>query len=196
MGSYYYAVATLPYLRLDSDRHPSLEEFHELCERWCPAEDLKIILDSALENVSLESDEVHPIVLKYYRWEAGLRNELIRQRAQKLQRDAQAMIQTTESGDDFSARSGLSEAVRTIMSAPNALAADEALDAIRWEYLSELEVGQYFNLEQMLVYYIRLQILVRRNSLTIEAGAESYTAHYEAVREQMNTTQKFDGEQV
>ncbi len=227
MKSYYYAASTLPFLRFDGEKHPSIQEFLETCLLWCGHSDFQVIKSASLDfggsggfgnsggsgdikgfggsgnsgGVGGSSDKlfdpsIHPVLRSFYTWEVGLRNELLRQRSQRLARDGQQYIRKNESGDDFSARSGLSERVRNILGSGTALDSDQALDGLRWEFLDQLEVGQFFNPGQMIVYYLRLQIVVRRKSLTRKTGRESFAGHYAAVRGQMNAIQNFDGEQI
>lgn len=194
MGSYYFALSSLPYLSFTGDRYPAEEEFLEVASQWCEEGDYALLVTAGLEPGGDEA--VHPLVLKFHHWEMGLRNELVRQRAANLQRDGQGFVHRDEIGDDFTARSGLSEAVRNAVQAESPLKADEALDRLRWQHLDELEVGQFFNIEQMIVYYLRLQILLRRGSFTVDQGREAFNGHYESVHARMQESQKFNGEQA
>jgi hypothetical protein len=194
LGSYYYAMASLPFLRLDGDQYPEAEEFLEVARDSVSAGDLSVIRTSSIDPAA--GSAPHPLVEKFHQWEMGLRNELVRQRAAELQRDGQDFIRRSAGGDDFSARSGLTESVRSALQNDSPLKADEALDEMRWAYLEELEVGQFFNLEQMIVYYLKLQILLRRRSLTRAAGTEAFDGHYEAVHERMQQSQNIHGEQA
>lgn len=193
MGSYYYAVASLPYLTFETEDVPGREEFLEICRQWGTESDLEI-----LSRITLEPDApgLHPILDRYQRFETGLRNELVKQRSQHLQRDPQDYIHSDKTGDDHTAVSGLSEQVRAAVQAPTPLKADEILDRLRWQFLDELEIGQFFNVQQMIVYYLRLQILLRRNSLTKETGREEFDGHYQKVRSQMQEIQNDNGVQA
>jgi hypothetical protein len=194
MSSYYYAMSSLPYLRLDGDQYPSREEFLETARDAADEDDFRVISSSNLDPA--DGPAPHPLVEEFHRWETGLRNELVRQRAAALERDGQAFVRRVDTGEDFTARSGLAEAVRAAVQAASPLKADESLDEMRWQYLEELEVGHFFTIEQMIVYYLKLQILLRRRSLTSEAGLEAFTGHYETVHSRMQQTQDIHGEQT
>jgi hypothetical protein len=204
VASYYYAAASLPYLKFDGDKYPDLDEFLQVISDWGDDADLDIIRASSLSpqgDSDDSSDEqaqriVHPVVARFYEWETGLRNELVRQRAAERNRDGQPFIHRDSSGDDFTARTGLAEAVRSAIQASTPLEADELLDRMRWQFLDELEIGQFYNLDQMIVYYLRLQILLRRRSLTEDSGQQAFSGHYEAVHHQMQEIQNVNGEQA
>lgn len=193
MSSYYYALASLPYLQFEGDRYPELEDFIEISQKWGSANESLL-----LEDISLEPDleTLHPLLKRYAQWEVGLRNELVRQRAALQERDGQAFIVRDQGGDDYSVRSGLSEAVRTALNAESPLKADEILDQLRWNFLDELEVGHFYDLEQMIVYVLKLHILLRRRAMTRDAGRASFERHYSAVRERMEQSQNMNGEQA
>ncbi len=194
MSSYYYALASLPYLRFDAERIPSEGEFLDVARSWCSDRDFAVIAASSLDPLGSESS--HPLVKRFLNWETGLRNELVRQRAAELERDGQENIRRGENGDDYSARSGLADSVRASIQAETPLRADEMLDELRWSYIEDLEVGHFFTIEQMLTYYLKLQILLRRRSLTVERGREAFADHYRAVRAHMQESQKLHGEQA
>ena len=44
----------------------------------------------------------------------------------------------------------------------------------RWQFLEDIELGHDFDLERLLVYSIKLQLLERRESLTVEKGEERF----------------------
>lgn len=174
MGSYFYVLAGLPFLEFESGRFPDLRDFLETCRLFLTDADQRV-----MESVKVEPETEgawHPLLLRFWHWEIGLRNELARQRAELLGREAQ--IRLNDMGSDCTAIAGLRDSLKGIMQSESPLKVDEELDRLRWQYLDEIAAGQYFNLQQLIVYYLRLQILQRRQSLTSDSGREIYQDHY------------------
>ena len=179
MGSYYYAAASLPFLEFTSDVLPAAEDFLSLCYHCGGDAELKIIASASLEPNDVSA---HPLIRSFWRWEIGLRNELTRQRSLLLNRES--VIHSDDTGSDGTAIAGLSEMLKALMQSSNPLEADEELDRLRWQYLDELECGHVFDIQQMIVYYLRLQILLRRRSLVVDEGRRLYQQYVADINQQ------------
>ena len=59
-----------------------------------------------------------------------------------------------------------------IFSAASPMDADEMLEIARWRRLESLEHGQYFNLEWLALYCLKLQIMERRGSFDMQIGMD------------------------
>ncbi len=59
--------------------------------------------------------------------------------------------------------------------------AEEYLNRERWIFLEELEVGHFFDLEKLIVYSIRLQLLERKKFFSMEKGKEHFLEMYEQI---------------
>ena len=60
--------------------------------------------------------------------------------------------------------------------ADSPLMAEEILNKARWRYLDELEFGHYFDIEILVIFFIKLQILERISSFDAEVGSERLNA--------------------
>jgi hypothetical protein len=60
--------------------------------------------------------------------------------------------------------------------ADSPLVAEGILNKARWRYLDELEFGHYFDIERLVIFFIKLQILERISSFDAEEGRESLNA--------------------
>jgi len=49
----------------------------------------------------------------------------------------------------------------------------------RWQFLDSLEFGHYFDLEFLIMYYLRLQILKRLFTFNKKIGREKYQQYLE-----------------
>ena len=186
MSSYYYILASLPHLEFESGHIPVPADFLDLCRLFLSESDMRIIesatlhphAEAAQEAPAEDAQEAPavPLLEKFRRWEMGLRNELAKQRSQILNREAN--IRLNDEGSDCTAVSGLADSVKLIMQSATPLEADRELDRLRWQYLNELGSGHYFNIEQLIVYYLRVRICIRRALLTADSGITAYDEQY------------------
>ncbi|HUX13778.1 MAG TPA: DUF2764 family protein [Spirochaetia bacterium] len=189
MSKYFYAVATLPYITYESDSFMSPEEFLEFCsyqlrqDRFLAIARLSLQPPSASSVRSCGSDAVD----RFFRFERGMRNALVRHRAAKSGRDASAFISPDLQGNDLSDDVAASELARTAFAAgaSSPLQAEEILDRGRWEILDQVEVTHHFDFDNLALYYLRLLILTRKAGRTRELGAAGYDAEYAKMTQSM-----------
>ncbi|MGI9257136.1 MAG: hypothetical protein ACR2PY_09405 [Salinispira sp.] len=186
MSSYYYILASLPHLEFESDYIPDPADFLDLCRLFLSESDMRIVESATLHPHAEAPAETAPetaavpLLEKFRHWEIGLRNELAKQRSQILNREA--AIRLNDDGSDCTAVSGLADSVKLIMQSATPLEADIGLDRLRWQYLNELGSGHYFNVQQLIVYYLRLRIRIRRDRLTADSGIAAYNEQMNGVR--------------
>ncbi len=182
MSSYYYILASLPHLTFESEHIPEPAVFLDLCRLFLSESDMRIVESATLyphAEAPAETAAV-PLLEKFRHWEIGLRNELAKQRSQILNREA--AIRLNDEGSDCTAVSGLADSVKLIMQSATPLEADIGLDRLRWQYLDELGSGHYFNVQQLIVYYLRVRIRIRRDRLTADSGIAAYNEQMNGVR--------------
>jgi hypothetical protein len=174
LAQYYYLVASLPMLFFDSERAPTLDAFLQLCAEHLSPGDFRLV--EAASIAVLERRRPSCGVLERWRtWETALRNELVRLRAKARGVDPERHLR--ESGDVV-AVTGIA---RGAFAQELPLAAELSLDRARWEFLDELEEGHHFDVEKVVIYHLRLQILHRRAFFQVETGTEAFGAVYEKV---------------
>ena len=166
---YYYVITSLPYLSLSEELPIRKDDFLANCEKYLKKTDFDI-----LESVSLfdaEENEVPlDVIRRFFKWETGLRNSLVRLRAESLGLEPDEFVRG-EIFDHFQAL--LAEEA---FNADSPLMAEEILNKARWRYLDELEFGHYFNIESLVIFFIKLQILERISSFDAEEGRERLNA--------------------
>jgi hypothetical protein len=174
LAQYYYLVASLPMLFFDSERPLELEAFLELCAEHLSRGDYRMVETASISL--LERRRPSCAVLERWRtWETALRNELVRLRAKVRGADPERHLR--ESGD-IVAVTGIA---RGAFAQELPLAAELSLDRARWDYLDELEEGHFFDVEKVVVYHLRLQVLHRRALFQVETGTGAFGAVYEKV---------------
>ena len=179
---YYYTVSSLPYLQLDGEITINVEEFLEACRPWLKERDMQ-----ALESTRLvpEPEDVHRLEdfsnaqRAFYVFEAGLRNELVRLRAASLGWEALDSLVLTADDEDFTGDAEIAERAREAYQQESPLEADRQLDRARWAFLDDLAVGHYFDLDTLVIYYLKLLIMDRRIHMSTAEGTDAFETVYD-----------------
>ncbi len=175
MSQYYFLVASLPFLSYDGDHAAAPEEFLASAREHLTPRDYAIV-SSARIDAPVELEPGPAVVVSWQRFERGLRNELVKVRAGKLGADAAAYIRTDEAGRDDTDRTGLADIAREAFGEESPLSGENVLGRARWEFLNELEVGHFFDLDLLVIYYLKLQIVARRRRFNRDDGERIFRA--------------------
>ena len=172
MPQFYFTVSSLPLLLLDADLTLTPESFVELCKDQLPPSSFSEFEDA----IKLEGITQNKTAAMLRLWTQSLKYELARLRAQKLgwEFDVQYEVpyfQATET----TARESFNE--------ESPLLAEEILNRARWNYLEELEIGHYFDLEKLIIYYFKLVLLIGKSLLTKPNGQDQYEVQYKTITE-------------
>jgi len=132
-----------------------------------------------LARISFDALHIRPgdpaVWQAYASWETALRNELARQRAQRLGLAPEPFLR------DAPFFASLSTMAKEALGAGTPMAVETALDRRRWSYLEELETGTQFDLGRLVVFRLKLLLLERKNKFRPERGLESFTKEYTGV---------------
>ncbi len=176
MAQYYYTVAALPYLSFDAPPPITLSEFRTLCRDTLSEADWEILQQASLFG---EESGKNDLLFRWHRWEQSFRSELGRLRAAKLGMDADSIPRIVpETGR-------VQELARAAWMETSPLAAEQLILKAFWEVLEELEVNHFFDLEKLLVYHLKLQILHLKAQRNREEGVKNFSSVYHRIREQM-----------
>ena len=157
MDKYFYFVSQLPALVFDRDPGLTKDEFMEEAAKWLSAGDLKRL--SAVTLFDSESDSKGPRLVREFReFEARFRTELAKWR--KARHDGQDM-KTFE----FPA---------AMVKEGNPLEVEKKLLHWRWQQIDAMEGEHHFDLEWLILYYLKLQILQRISLYNKEKGLEIF----------------------
>jgi hypothetical protein len=189
MAQYHYLVATLPTISSDSNQFMSTESFLQLCHRWLTKGDSRLIeattLVIATPQPKHKKTGTNHLIQHWHAFEIQLRNELVRQRALKLQREPSAYLRKMAHGSHHVAREWLVQGVRAAVHESNPLLAEQMLNNLLWRYLNDLERNQFFNVEFLQVYYLKLQLLERTAQFRTEQGNTHFQQAYAAAAKQL-----------
>jgi len=115
-----------------------------------------------------------------------MRNELVKRRAPKLGLNAEDYMR----GNEYD--SACARIAEDVFQVESPFTAEEILDRARWRFLEELEIGHYFDIEKLVIYSLKLQILARRSLFSSEKGQEKLASAIRQVEEIWN--QKIEAE--
>ncbi len=179
MSSYYYFAATLPSLRYDGTPPMPLDEFMERAARYLSPRDLFVLEGARLyvpEDGSFPmSAGSSALLMRYYRWERSLRNELARLRAQRLQKPAEKHLRPGE--PEWEGH----KTAQAAFQAEDPLQGELIIERERWAFIESLAVNRFFDMEFLASYALLLQALERRARFTAEAGEAGYGTVYRSV---------------
>ena len=157
MDKYYYFSAQLPLLNLEQvEDVPSKGFFLDEAEKWLTKKDLDILSSTDLNVFMLEKK--NSFLKKFCVFECDLRSELSKYRQSQK--------------EDFEYKTNLFP--MSFLKEGTPLETEKKLLQFRWAFLSENELGHYSDLEFLIVYYLKLQILWRLASFDKEKGEAEF----------------------
>ena len=170
--AYYFLVASLPSLHWGQWESGSLEYFLTSCQKELSSPDL-----AAIKNIDLEGDVVvqnaNPILRAWAGLNQKLRNEVAQLRAKKAGKNPADIIRGTLDEGPM-----IAETVLLASKAQDPLETQKVLDQFRWQWLETWAAGQYFNLEFLLIYALKLKILERYKNISISPKGREVFAEY------------------
>ena len=132
---------------------------------------------NAIRKATLDIDEALPhdnsILKAWTDFNRTLKNEMAYVRAARLGRDFTKYIRGERAGDP-----SVTDKVMEAIKSENPLAVEKFLDRFRWAYLEQLTFGQYFNLEFLILFGLKLQILEYYQKLTTSPKAKETFEEY------------------
>lgn len=176
-GNYIYFAGSLPMLFFGETPSLSLSDFDEAAQRLTDPHTAQMLRQAVLytsDTTGLPAD-----ICKFYDWETALRNALLDVR-KKFRVNA---VDCKRGNPDF--YSEIPATVTQAANAPDLLEAEKILDRARFQALEYLSAGHYFDLEFLMLYRIKLQILEKYLPRTPEAGNRALEQILENV---MNTS--------
>lgn len=162
--NYYYFAATLPMLTFGTRPPMSNQEFLERCNDQLRQADLELI-KKALLIPPKEIKKTNSTLSSWTEFEDASRNELVNYRAKKLGRDPAVYFRGA-----YMPNPHIVAMISLAAQAENPLMVERRLDLSRWEKLEEIELLHYFDLQFLIVYYLKLQILNKWASIRAEKG--------------------------
>ena len=157
MDKYYYVVAQLPLLFYDKEPTITSDDFLKEAEKWLSSRDYATLSQARYD--STDTGIARPKLLKeYIAQEFRFRTELAAwRRAQKEGVDYKP--------ETFSV---------SLIKEGNPLEVEKALLKRRWDMISQVEPDHHFDLEFLILYFFKLQILEKLSLYNKEKGLEIF----------------------
>jgi hypothetical protein len=175
VAHYYYAVASLPYLLFEQEKSVDVNEFLAFCHRQLSQTDYHLLTKASLEDFP-EPEKPNPVLTNWQNWEKALRNELVKLRAHELGFEPTDM---EEAPDVLEVK----DLAREVFSQDSPLQAELMLMRARWDYLERLEINHFFDIEKLIIYYLKLQLLARKEQFKKEYGEEQFEKNYNTIKD-------------
>ena len=174
--NYYYFVASLPHISYGDKPTFSTADFRDQCEiqlnsgdasliPYCTF-DPKIIMETSRKTGSSFIDQ-------FMQWERTMILTLASLRAVRLKRQF-----TDDVPHDMPRVEALAKAAFEM---DDPLEAQLTMDRARWGVLDEMLGLEYFGVNNIYVYLLKLQLLERKQRLDTEKGLEAYREIYNSI---------------
>ena len=157
MDKYYYFVSQLPLLLFGREASLVIDDFLREAKKWLGARDYVILSRGALDDISPTAQ--NPAGLKeYVKFESRLRNDIARWRKAR------------QAGQKYMPVSFPPSFVEE----GTPLEVEKKLMRLRWVFIEHLEAAHHFDLEFLILYFLKLQILHRLFSFEKEKGSTKF----------------------
>lgn len=176
MKEQYYLVSQLPDISAAGEKStlPITEKYYrDLCSRFLDAKDVEILNKISLEAPKLPESTGSAFLDKWYDFERALRFALAQIRAQKMKKEL-GNIPVSITAD-------IVQAARTAVGMDSPLSAEQFLYEFRLGILGKLQPLDYFSVDAVLAYGVRLMLLERIRKFDKEKGTESYHKIYDTI---------------
>jgi hypothetical protein len=183
MAQYYYAVATLPSLSLEETSYFTIENFLEFMQEQLTEEDYNHLRRATLDPPE-EFGDMPAAYVTFARFVVALRNALSKERAGELGWELEEHLRLDDRGETGVTEPEAMSRAKEALNADNPFRAEEAIVRAQWALLDELEVGRFFNIEKIIIYYLRLQLCERFGNMTVERGMDRFDEQYSRVANQ------------
>ncbi|MBR0457773.1 MAG: DUF2764 family protein [Victivallales bacterium] len=164
----FYFLSTLPTLRAGQKPPFSVQQFLENCRNTLPPK-----LAAAAERASLlpQDEDSSDTMAAWYAFEAFLRNTTGDIRLTRLPRGNNLSFRKKESNH---LSPGDRKLIEDAMALPTPAEREAALDQVRWKFLDSLEACHTFDQDLLEIYAVKLQLLEKQSSRTLETGRAAF----------------------
>lgn len=153
MDRYYYFISSLPVLNMEGKIPLSMDAFLDESRRLLTDKDCQIV-ERMIEGIAIEEGLV---VLK--EWQA-FQNLLANMNVQLCATQSKKNPHDYIRGEYYE-NAIIQNLLSQIAKSNNLLENEKLIDKARWDFLDQIEVGHYFDLDKVIVYALKLKIMDR-----------------------------------
>lgn len=165
MDKYYYLISSLPLLKFTEAPSITKEDFIAEAKKWLKYTDFIILFKVNINNLFEDEKDVS-LLKRWKEFERSLREELAFFRSAR------------RNNIEYKVRKDLSD---IIQEDNNPLEIERGLLLLRWDFLEEEEIGHFFDLDFLIIYYLKLQLLQRLFSFDKEKGKERFETYSKVI---------------
>lgn len=148
MDRYYYFVSQLPLLIFGEKPYVGSGNFLAEAQKWLSGKDLSMMLKVSINDFYTKGDD-NKALKKYKDFERNLREEIASFRSKENQEIGFSNLNLREG---------------------TPLETEQRLLLLRWKFIEGLEEGHFFDLDILILYFLKLQVLERLLSFDKEKG--------------------------
>lgn len=175
LTQYYFTGASLPLLQYESKSSSITEEdFINILGSELSLKDRMQVLSFSFD-IGYPTDTLSNLGQKFWTSEKNLRNELVRLRTAEKSIDARNYLKDPEN-DPY-----IIGIANTTFKAESPYEAETIINNWRWTLLCELETGHFYDVDFFTAYYLKLQILNRKNRFSVDEGIKIFNSIYQTV---------------
>ncbi len=157
MDKYYYVVTQLPMLFFEREPDISSSVFMEEAEKWLSPKDFNALTRARFTDIS-PGKKKPKTYARYRDFELAFRTELARWR------------QAVREGQEYKPQMFPSAMIKE----GNPLEVEKAILRFRWHFIDEMQTDHHFDLDFVVLYYLKLQILEQLFTFDKEKGLEKF----------------------
>ena len=163
MTNYYiYLISSLPALSFGAKPPLSFDGFLSRCNGLISDRDMDIIRSArAIDDKCMGAK--NGTLRKWIGFNTMVRNELVKIRALRKKIDPTKYLREDGCPDSIYASHIAINAYRK----PSLIDAEKALDLEKWQYLEELSIGHYFDIDIAIIYACKLLILEKWDKIQV-----------------------------
>jgi len=154
MDKYYYLISQLPFLKFNEKTYLDSKMFLSQAAKWLNEKEIWCLERVSISNFKIDKAE-SLLVQKYKEFEEALRKELVFFRKKE------------ESRNTF-------KVLKTDLLEGNPFEVEKNLLKVRWDYIEEQAKDHSFDLEALILYFLKLQILERLVTFDKEKGIQKF----------------------
>ncbi|UER67306.1 DUF2764 family protein [Borrelia sp. BU AG58] len=165
LSPYYYVISTLPYLDIRSGKVWSVSDFFKNVEIALDQEDfifLKNLTETGVLRGSLG------VIDCFLDFEEQMKYALAYIRAERLGFPRDVYLESSYFSNYFLG------VLKVVCLKENPFEVELGLDLLKWQFLTDLEVGNEFNFEKLVVYFLKLMLVSRRSLFVEKVGERNF----------------------
>ena len=146
-------MSSLPYLRFKGEVPLSRDDFLCECKKWLDPDEMRTILSADIHSPEGAREDTE-LLREWKEFDEGLKKELARAR------------EAAKKGKSYKGPDTLKE----VMEKETPLLMEEGFEKTRWDFLETRVLGYNFDLNWLVLYFLKLQIVERLATFNKDAG--------------------------